>query len=122
MESREAGAGPTSISPGATAGDGRLPAPAEAPEPSVIDSCLGGAKSGFGRTSRVLAPIVILALLPGLALTAVGVGAGRGWPIVPRWGMPSILLVPIGFYLVCMVCGCLVPFWVSPGRSGTSRS
>ena len=34
----------------------------------------------------MIAPFVVLALLPGIALTAVGIGASRGWPIVPGGG------------------------------------
>jgi hypothetical protein len=94
---REAGAGGTP----SLATDG-------VPEPGILGSCRRGAAAGLRRTSRVIAPVVVLALLPGLALTGVGLGAGRGWPVDRSWGLPPVLLWPVGFYVFCLLCGGLL--------------
>jgi hypothetical protein len=80
----------------------------ETQRPGLLRTSARGAKAGLRRTSYVAGPIVVLAMIPGLALSALGVGAGRGWPIMPGYGVPPILYRPIGFYLACAFFGLMM--------------
>ncbi|HWE36794.1 MAG TPA: hypothetical protein VG406_09530 [Isosphaeraceae bacterium] len=51
--------------------------------------------------SYVAGPLAALVLIPGLALTAFGLGSGRGW------GVPSMVPGAVAFYLVLALWGAL---------------
>ncbi len=72
---------------------------AETSPPSPLRWLGRGAKRGFWWTSFIVGPAAAVALIPALALTAFGFGAGRGL------GVPAIVRAAIGFYVVFAACG-----------------
>ena len=72
--------------------------------------------------SFVAGPFAVLMLIPGLAVTALGVGAGRGWPFVPLWGVPWVLTVPFGFYLVSIGWGIVLGAMIGLIRAAIRRA
>jgi hypothetical protein len=83
----------------ATEAVGSPQAPREAPRPRLLASPWRGAKAGFLWVSYVAGPIASVLLILGSALTAFGVGSGRGWGVHPM--LPDAFR----FYLGSVLCG-----------------
>jgi hypothetical protein len=64
---------------------------------SVLRSARGAARAGFRRAAFVVVLIADAAVLLGLAMTAFGVGAGRGW------SLPWFVLGAYGFFIIAVV-------------------
>ncbi len=95
-----ASAPPRGTEPGVT--------PPAGPPLGLLKSARIGAVSGLRRVTCVAGPVAILTLIPGLVLGAVGLGAGRGWPIAPGFIVPPTLAVPIVFFLACGTLGLMI--------------
>jgi hypothetical protein len=80
---------------------GASEAEADAPRPSLLRSSWRGPKTGFRLTSYVAGPIAGAGMLIGNALTAFGLGAGRGW------FEPEIVSKAFLFYLIFAVWGAI---------------
>jgi hypothetical protein len=93
MDANEVVAGPAPTDSGDTE--------PETPRADQWRASWGGAKAGFRRTSYVAGPLAALALIPGLALTALGLGSGRGW------GVPVMVTRAEVFYVVLALGGAL---------------
>jgi hypothetical protein len=74
----------------------------DTPRPSLLRSCWRGATTGFRGVSYVAGPIAAVGLILGLALTAFGVGSGRGW------GLHGIVRSAFVFYLGFSLCGAIL--------------
>src|SRR4051794_13192640 len=90
MDIDEIGSEPPADPPGTTEADAR---------PSVLTLPWHGAKAGFRYVSYVAGPIAAVPLVLGSALTAFGVGTGRGW------GMHLMLPGALGFFVACGLLG-----------------
>src|SRR5262249_19742660 len=75
---------------------------AEAPPDGMLHSAWMGARTVFRLVSFVVGPISALLLIPGLALSAFGLGSGRGL------GVHQIVPGAVGFSLVCSLCGGII--------------
>ena len=75
---------------------------ADTPKPSLLRSACRGAKTGFKWTSYIVGPLAGVGMLLGNALTAFGLGAGRGW------GEPTIVFQAFLAYVVFAVWGVII--------------
>jgi hypothetical protein len=102
MDTNEDGPEPTSVPPVAAQADVGPQWPVDAPRPSLLRSSWSGAKTGFRLVAYIAGAVAAVTLIPSLAVTAFGVGAGRGWAV------PAIGLTALGFFLVCAVWGGII--------------
>ncbi len=99
MDTNEVAPGPSEAPPVA-AGAAPQP-PFDAPRPSLLQASWRGAKTGFRFTAYIAGAVAAVVVVPSLAVTAFGVATGRGW------GVPTIALSALGFFLVCVVWGAI---------------
>ncbi len=89
-------------------------------QPALLRSARDGAKAGFRWASYIAGPISAAAVLPGFAITAFGVGAGRSWTV------PSYVPATFGLFVVAVVLGVILGtglrvIGVRLGRDGARR-
>jgi hypothetical protein len=92
----------STIPPDGAEADVSLGPEAGAPRLSLLRYSWSGAKAGFRLAAWVAGVIAAVPVVPSLALTAFGVGTGRGW------GVPAIAVTALGFFLACVVWGGII--------------